>query len=644
MYFVVVFFAAVVLGLLVVNHLCSRMLNSVRAYVAGEGLWSKGQKDASFYLSRYVSSHDEGDYAAFRRAIAIPLGDRQARLELNKALPDFQRVREGFIQGGNHPDDVEDMAAFYRRYRNIVYMRQAIEIWTEGDRQIQALLALSERLHANILAGAAVPATADDLRELETLNRRLLALENEFSGTLGTASRWVNSFTHILTYVIVALLLLLGLGLSMLIIRGIHRSERALFDSEARFRRVVDSNMIGIVFWREDGAILDANEAFLRMVGYSEADLKAGALSWRAMTPAEHAEKDRQALAVLARAQVCAPYEKELIRRDGSRIPVCIGAALYEGQRESGVCFVLDIGERKRMEAQLRLAARAIEESGKAIMITDAANRIVFANRAFTEITGYAADEVVGKNPRLLGSKQHSREFYAALWASLTARGRWEGEIIDRRKSGELYPQWLNISVVKDEHGETTHYVAVFSDITERKSLEDQIRHQAYHDGLTGLPNRVLLESRLDQSIGQAKRRGDGLALLFLDLDGFKAVNDTFGHHAGDQLLQAVAKRLRNRVRRSDDLVSRLGGDEFVVLLGGIRNPREILAVAKQLVGMIAAPYELDGRIITIGTSIGISLYPKDGGCAADLMSHADTAMYQAKRQGRNTCRLYEAP
>lgn len=644
MYLVVVFFAGIVLGLLVVNHLCSRMLNSVRAYVAGEGLWSKGQKDAAFHLFRYVSSHDESDYAAFRRAIAIPLGDRQARIELNQPVPDFRRVREGFIQGGNHPDDVDDMATFYRRYRHIDYMRRAIEIWTEGDRHIETLLALSERLHAAVLTGVAVPVTSDDLRELGRLNQRLLVLENEFSSTLGQASRWVNRFTHILTYIIVVLLLLLGLGLSLLIIRGIHRSERILFESEARFRRIVDSNMIGIVFWREDGRILDANQAFLRMVGYSELDLRAGLLCWRAMTPEEHADKDRKALAILAQDEVCAPYEKELIHRDGRRIPVCIGAALFEGHRDRGVGFVLDISERKRMETQLRLAALAIEASGQGIMITDAGNRIVFANRAFTEITGYAVHEVLGKNPRLLGSKTHPKEFYATLWASLAARGRWEGEIIDRRKSGEIYPKWLNISAVKDEQGETTHYVAVFSDITERKSLEDRIRHQAYHDGLTGLPNRLLLKDRLDQAIVRAERQGDGLGVLFLDLDGFKAVNDSFGHHVGDQLLQAVAKRLRNGIRRSDDTVSRLGGDEFVVLLGGIRHEREIIAVAEKLVGVIAAPYELDGRMITIGTSIGICLYPEDGNGTADLLNHADAAMYEAKRRGRNTCWRYAAP
>jgi diguanylate cyclase (GGDEF)-like protein/PAS domain S-box-containing protein len=334
---------------------------------------------------------------------------------------------------------------------------------------------------------------------------------------------------------------------------------------------------------------------------------------------------ESQALAALAQAQVCAPYEKELIRRDGSRIPVCIGAALFEGHRESGVGFVLDISERKRMEAQLRLAARAIEESSQAIMITDAEHRIVSVNRAFTEITGYAADEVLGKSSSLLSAKTHSKEFSA----SLAVEGRWEGEILARRKSGEIYPQWLSLSAVQDAPGGTLHYVAIFSDITERKAREERIRHQAYHDALTGLPNRLYLEYRLGRAITQVER----LAVLFLD--GFKAVNNTFGHRMGDQLLQAVAKRLRNSVRRSGDLVSRLGGDEFVVVLGSLRSERQIVGVAEQLAGVIAAPYELEGQIITIGTSIGISFYPKDGDCIADLMNHADAAMYQAKRQGR---------
>ncbi|BBL74485.1 sensor domain-containing diguanylate cyclase [Methylomagnum ishizawai] len=321
-----------------------------------------------------------------------------------------------------------------------------------------------------------------------------------------------------------------------------------------------------------------------------------------------------------------------MIGRDGDRIPVCVGAALFGHPPDQGVGFVLDMRERKRMEARLRLAARAIEDSGKAIVITDAENRVVFANRAFTEITGYAPHEVLGKSQHLFSPKTEH---------SLRETGRWEGEIVGRRKSGAAYPKWLSISAVKDEHGRVGHYVAIFSDITERKAMESKILHQARHDALTGLPNRLLLEEGLGCGMAEAERRHLGLAVLFLDLDGFKAVNDSFGHRVGDLLLRAVAERLRRGVRHDHDLVGRLGGDEFVVILNGIHHVREALAVAEELVDAIATPYDIEGRTLRIGTSIGISAYPQDGRSPAELLGHADSAMYQAKKQGRNTYRCY---
>lgn len=248
----------------------------------------------------------------------------------------------------------------------------------------------------------------------------------------------------------------------------------------------------------------------------------------------------------------------------------------------------------------MRLAASVFNTVDEAVMVTSPDNFIVTVNPAFTAITGYSPDEVIGKNPRMFSAGKHSSAFYQEMWEKLVADGSWQGEICNRRKNGGLYIEWLSINVVRDENGKTTHHVAVFSDISERKAAEEQLHRMAHYDVLTGLPNRTLFTDRLHQALRKAKRDQAHLALMFLDLDKFKPVNDTLGHNIGDLLLTEVAKRLLDCVRESDT-AARIGGDEFVVLLSHIEAEQDAISVAEKILHALVQPFELAGHSLHIG-------------------------------------------
>lgn len=291
---------------------------------------------------------------------------------------------------------------------------------------------------------------------------------------------------------------------------------------------------------------------------------------------------------------------------------------------------------------QVKLSAQVFVNSNEAIVITDQENNIIQINNTFTEITGYALEDVVGKNPRVLKSGKNDPDFYRAMWDTLLRTGHWQGEVTDRRKNGEIYQKWLSINLVRGEKGEITNYIGLFSDLTERKASYARIQRLAHFDALTNLPNRALLNDHLDLCIAQAKRNQTRLAIIFLDLDRFKKVNDSLGHHAGDLLLQAVAERLKDCVRETDT-VARLGGDEFVILLSSISEPNDAARVAQKVVDSIANPFTLDGSEASIGTSIGIGIYPDNGLDHAALIKNADAAMYHAKENGRNNFQFFSS-
>ncbi len=306
----------------------------------------------------------------------------------------------------------------------------------------------------------------------------------------------------------------------------------------------------------------------------------------------------------------------------------------------------LDEALRERDEALLRsrkdlhLANKVIEASLDGVMICDPRGLIEFVNPAFSQLTGYTFEEVVGKSPRVLKSGRHDEEFYHRLWDTLTEKGVWQGEIWNRRKGGDVFPEWLTINAIYDEQGRVAQYAAIFSDITERKRTEERIKNLAYFDVLTGLPNRRLFVDRLQVAIANAHRHTQSLAIMFLDLDLFKRINDTLGHGIGDSVLVETARRLGQCVREGDT-VARLGGDEFVILLPELDHVEDAAKLAERVISLVKQPFVIDQHELYVTTSIGIAVYPDDGQTSELLLKNADTAMYRAKDLGRNSFQLY---
>ena len=316
--------------------------------------------------------------------------------------------------------------------------------------------------------------------------------------------------------------------------------------------------------------------------------------------------------------------------------PVVNEAGRVYGLR--GIMF--DVTERKETEERLALAGLVFERADEGIIVTDDKNRIVAVNPAFERITGYRLDEVLGQNPSLLQSGRQDMAFYAELWRSLTTEGQWRGDLWNRRKDGDFYVQHTAIQTILDEHGRAARHVALFRDVTHMRRQAEEIEHQATHDMLTGLPNRRLLRDRIDSALARGQREGKDVALLMLDLDGFKRVNDTLGHRVGDLLLIDAARRLEECIRGSDTL-ARLGGDEFMIVLESLNRQQDAQTVAHKILEKLQAVFPIEGAEIFVTGSVGIALFPADGSIAETLIANADTAMYQAKSGGKNCYRFF---
>ncbi|MDP1610172.1 MAG: EAL domain-containing protein [Sulfuritalea sp.] len=419
--------------------------------------------------------------------------------------------------------------------------------------------------------------------------------------------------------------------------------------SEARLNYVLSVAKESVWDWNPVNDRIRYDRDWCRMLGLNERNPEHPVAAFEALLH----EDDREA--VIARRKNClagnGAYRSEHRLRlpDGRVIWVedhgDIFARDEAGQPLHMIGSIADITERKETEKDLRIAATAFE-SQEGMFITDAASVILRVNRAFSEITGYSAEEAVGQTPKLLGSGRHDAAFFAAMMESIERSGTWQGEIWNRRKSGEVFPEWLTITAVKDQQGALTHYVSTLTDITSRKTAENEIRHLAFYDPLTRLPNRRLLLDRLRQAVASSSRSELHGALLFIDLDNFKTLNDTRGHEMGDMLLQQVALRLTACVRACDT-VARLGGDEFVVMLEDLNeDPQESAArariVGEKILAALNQTYQLAANAYRSTPSIGITLFANHQGNIDDLLKRADLAMYQAKAAGRNTLRFFD--
>ncbi len=328
-------------------------------------------------------------------------------------------------------------------------------------------------------------------------------------------------------------------------------------------------------------------------------------------------------------------------KTDGTLQCVEATVACIDGDDMEALVLFEDVTQRKRAEERQALAEKVFAHTSEAILITDRDNRILSVNPAFAFITGYSASEVIGQNPRMLKSGRHDEAFYQRMWDSLIEQGSWAGQIWDKRKNGEIYPKWLTINAVYEPGGgRPTHYVAIFSDITDRQRSEERIQYLAYHDALTELPNRFALHAQLPQIFATAQREGTRVAVLFLDLDRFKTINDSLGHHVGDELLIEAARRIGQTVRESDT-VARLGGDEFVIVLPNIGHPAAAASVAAKILANFQQPVTVGNHSLYTSASIGISFFPGDSEEIGTILKNADMALYHAKAQGRDNFQFF---
>lgn len=390
----------------------------------------------------------------------------------------------------------------------------------------------------------------------------------------------------------------------------------------------------------KDGSIEDVNAAACSFYGYESSAMKAMRISEINTAPSE---KTAAILQQIQSGQIDHVFARHRLASGEERDVEVHSGAVELGGRELLYSIVHDVTERRKAESLLRMTASVFEESREGIIITDPGANIIKVNRAFSALTGYDADEILGKNPRVLQSGHQGRDFYQGMWNSLREAGFWHGEIWNRRKSGEVYAEDLSIISVHDEQGNILHYVGMFSDITEKKRQHERIEHLAYHDALTRLPNRTLLSDRMKQALARASRNDTRVAVCYLDLDGFKIVNDMHGHRAGDKLLSQVARRLESSVR-AEDTVARLGGDEFVVLLTDLTDALEEGAILPRILERLSEPCTLDeGKSASVSASIGVAVFPGDGSDPDSLIRQADQAMYEAKQAGRNRIHLFDA-
>ena len=412
-------------------------------------------------------------------------------------------------------------------------------------------------------------------------------------------------------------------------------SERALRESNARLEAVMHRSPIMVAIKDIAGRYQYANPPLCAMLGTTPESLLGS--TGEALLPRELYQMQRaRELETLRSGNVLDTQEEIRLESGRRRLQVIRFPLLDEAGEVYAICIqALDITARSEAEAKLRLTATVIDSAAEAVMVTDAAQGILSVNNAFTRITGYTLAEIAGQTPTLLKSGLHDAAFYKDMWAALTSQDMWQGELENLRKDGSHFTQWTTISAIRDPHGTITNYVSIFSDISDMLASRRRMEQLALHDTLTGLPNRVLLLDRLRHALARAARNGERVALMFIDLDNFKDVNDSLGHDAGDVLLRQMALRLQACIR-SQDTLARLGGDEFTIL---IENSAESEAemVALRIQSALGQAFSLEGSAVFSSASVGIAFYPEDGDTEQSLMQSADTAMYLAKRRGRNT-------
>jgi diguanylate cyclase (GGDEF)-like protein/PAS domain S-box-containing protein len=507
------------------------------------------------------------------------------------------------------------------RYRRTSFPVFSVEPW--GDRKFPALLRLQGGDSPHVIAEEKVSEFGLSVHvENEVAEIASLQLDSYwFAFLLGLAG---------------TVLIVIDNGIA-LYLAALRKSQALLKAQKDKLETFLQAANEGICVLDADGRAILANDAFCHMLGYTREEiLGMHVAQWET----GFSRDEIQANITRILQDGASTFETRQRRKDGQYISVETNAVAVEVDGRKMIYFAeRDISERKRIEEELNLASLVLKNSSDGMVVTNADNLIIAANPAFSSITGYTLDEVKGKNPRIFSSGKHDRKFFQEMWGALVTKGHWQGEIWDKRKNGDIYAKWLTISTVTN-NGSIHRHVALFSDITDRKMSEEIIWRQANFDTLTDLPNRRMFLDRLQQEIKKYVRSKLPVALMLIDLDQFKEVNDTLGHAVGDSLLKDAGDRIRSCVRETDT-VARLGGDEFTVILPGVADCNSVDNIARKIIGRLAEPFQLENDLVYVSASVGITLYPNDANNIDDLMKNADQSMYVAKKNGRNRYSYY---
>ncbi|MBK6743816.1 MAG: EAL domain-containing protein [Hydrogenophilales bacterium] len=437
-------------------------------------------------------------------------------------------------------------------------------------------------------------------------------------------------------------LMLIGLTLAATLAGRSLKMAGQLRESEHKVRRILDSTQEGFVLVGPDNRIMEINDALCVMMGTTHDEVIGRSIFDFVDTTNRPilAEQIQKRSAGERRS-----YELEMSMPPGRRVPCLVNSTPLldsSGAVIGSFALITDLTGRRKQEAYMRQTVAVFENTAEGVMITDREGRLQLVNPAFTEITGYAEEDVVGRTPQFLQSGRHDETFYKRLWAEIQSSGHWQGEVWNRRKNGQVYPEWLTISAVRDAAGKVQSYVGVFSDISHIKRSEAELERLAHYDPLTDLPNRTLMNVQLSLALERAARNQKKMAVMELDLDGFKTVNDSLGHPAGDLLLQIIGQRLQ-RILRSEDVIARMGGDEFAIIIETPPSASHLSHIAEKIIQSVSEPVDLYGHSALVTASVGIAMYPDDGDDAISLLKAADTAMYAGKQGGRNTFRFHDS-
>ncbi len=629
------------------------ILAAGRAYVEGESLWSKGQKASIYHLLRYVQTRDEADYKRHVEALAVPLGDRISRLELEKPTFDYEVARQGYLRGRNHPDDIPGMITLFRLFRNEPHIDRVITLWTNGDRHIAAIESIAKAIHQQISSGQIDQyRTRELIDNLHEVNASLTPLTDEFSRTLGDATRWTQRTLILVMFFLTVTLLSASVVISRRIIRRHEQVEAALRNSEERFQLAVSGSNDGIWDWDLEKNATYYSPRLKQLLGFSEHELPS---TFNDLLSRVHPDDRDSTMSTLSEhLDNETPYDIEFrirtksgeyrwVRSRGQSVRNSLGKAV----RMAG--SISDITDRKLAETQLfaekERAQVTLESIGDAVITTDVTGCVQYMNPIAETLIGSTLSVAHGKPwSTLVGLlDEETRLSTPDLIESVLRIGQsveLSGNIILVRPDGAEVAIDQSAAPIRDRAGNVSGVVLVLHDMSRERQYATKLSYLASHDALTGLINRREFEIRLQGAIESARERDRHHGVMFLDLDQFKVVNDTSGHAAGDEMLRQVSKVLQRRLREGDTL-ARLGGDEFGVLLENCPAHHAARIAEEIRESLLDYRFIWHSRSFSIGVSVGLVNISGDALRLEDLMSAADSACYVAKEKGRNRVQIY---